>query len=43
MWYEIMFRLIQQSFIALLSLTGLLTCMANISNFATCMSLDNQP
>ena len=38
-----MFRLIKQEFIALLSFSGSLTTIANISNFKTCISLNNQP
>ena len=37
-----MFTLIKQVFIALLSSSGSLTSMANVSNFRTCMSLNNQ-
>ena len=36
-----MFRLIKQVFIALLSFSGSLGSMANVSNFATCISLNN--
>ena len=37
-----MFKLIKQVFIALLSSSRSLTSMANISNFRTCISLNNQ-
>ena len=37
-----MFTLIKQVFIALLSSSGSLTSMANVSNFRTSMSLNNQ-
>ena len=42
-YYKIMFRLIKQVFIALLSFSGLLAIMANVSSFTTCSCLNNQP
>ena len=38
-----MFRLIKQVFIELLSFSGSLPSMDNVSNFTTCISLNNQP
>ena len=38
-----MFRLIKQVFMALLSFSGSLACMANVPNFTTFTSLNNQP
>ena len=38
-----MFRLIKQGFIALLSFSESIASMANVSNFITCISLNNQP
>ena len=38
-----MFRLIKQVFVALSSFSGSLPSIANVSNFTTCISLNNQP
>ena len=41
--HETWYRLIKQVFIALLSFSGSLAGIANVSNLTTCISLNNQP